>query len=68
MNKPQLVLVHHLRFYGMKRSLCHQDGAKDESMTQIHLLHPRKSKCFNKHAPNMKFQLNLLFNHTKTYT
>jgi hypothetical protein len=32
-NKPQLVLVHHLRFFGMKRSLEHQDGAKDKGMT-----------------------------------
>ena len=32
-NKPQLVLVHHLRFFGTKRSLEHQDGAKDEGMT-----------------------------------
>ena len=54
-NKSQLVLVHHLRFYGMKRSLWHQDGAKDEGMTQFHLLYPRKSKCFHKHAPNIKF-------------
>ena len=29
-NKPQLVLVHHLRFYGTKRSSRHQDGTKDE--------------------------------------
>ena len=36
-NKPQLVLVHHLRFYGTKRSLEHQDGAKDKGITQIHL-------------------------------
>ena len=42
--------------------------AKDEGMTQINLLHPRKSKCFNKHTPRMKFQLNLLFKHTKTYS
>ena len=54
-NKPQLVLVHHLRFFGTKRSLEHQDGAKDEGMTQFHLLRPRKSKCLNKHAPNVKF-------------
>jgi len=32
-NKPQLVLVHHLKFFGMKRSLEHQDGAKDKGMT-----------------------------------
>ena len=32
-NKPQLVLGHHLRFFGMKRSLEYQDGAKDEGMT-----------------------------------
>jgi len=36
-NKPQLVLVHHLRFFGTKRSLEHQDGAKDKGITQIHL-------------------------------
>ena len=42
--------------------------AKDEGMTQFHLFHPRKSKCFNKHTPNMKIQLNLLFKHTKTYS
>ena len=30
-NKPQLVLVHHLRFFGMKRSLEYQDGAKDKA-------------------------------------
>ena len=28
---------------------------KDEGMTQFHLFHPRKSKCFNKHAPNIEF-------------
>ena len=33
-NKPQLVLVHHLRFYGTKRSSRHQDGTKDKDMTQ----------------------------------
>ena len=32
-NKPQLVLVHHLRFFGTKRSLEHRDGAKDKGMT-----------------------------------
>ena len=42
--------------------------AKDEGMTQFRLLHPRKSKCFSKHAPNIKFQLNLLSKHTKTYS
>ena len=31
--QPQLILVHHLRFFGMKRSLEHQDGAKDKGMT-----------------------------------
>jgi len=29
----QVVLVHHLRFFGTKRSLEHQDGAKDKGMT-----------------------------------
>ena len=32
-NRLYLVLVHHLRFFGMKRSLEHQDGAKDKGMT-----------------------------------
>ena len=35
--QPQLVLVHHLRFFGTKRSLEHQDGAKDKGITQIRL-------------------------------
>lgn len=32
-NKPQLVLFHHLKFFGTKRSLEHQDGAKDKGIT-----------------------------------
>ena len=39
-NKPQLVLVHHLRFYGKKRSSRHQDGTKDKDMTQSPFLKP----------------------------
>ena len=39
-NKPQLVLVHHLRFYGTKRSSRHQDGTKDKDMTQSPSLKP----------------------------
>jgi len=34
---PQVVLVHHLRFYGMKRSSRHQDGTMDKDMTQLPL-------------------------------
>ena len=39
-NKPQLVLVHHLRFYGTKRSSRHQDGTMDKDMTQSPSLKP----------------------------
>ena len=39
-NKPQLVLVHHLRFYGTKRSSRHQDGTKYKDMTQSPSLKP----------------------------
>ena len=39
-NKPQLVLVHHLRFYGTKRSSRHQDGTRDKDMTQSPSLKP----------------------------
>ena len=38
--KLQVVLVHHLRFYGMKRSSRHQDGTKDKDMTQSPSLKP----------------------------
>ena len=51
-NKPQLVLVHHLRFYGTKRSSRHQDGTMDKVMTQTSSLKP-------------SFHSTLLFNHTK---
>ena len=50
---PQsMVLVHHLRFYGTKRSSRHQDGTKDKDMTQTLSLKP-------------SFHSTLLFNHTK---
>ena len=36
----QVVLVHHLRFYGTKRSSRRQDGTKDKDMTQTPSLKP----------------------------
>ena len=51
-NKPQLVLVHHLRFYGTKRSSRHQDRTMDKDITQTP-------------SSQTKFSYNPLFNHTK---